>query len=525
MKNLYRLTLVTLAMLVSFSSYCIPKLSSYTSATATIYLDFDGEYVTSPLWNGGTAFNCDAAPLTDAKITEIFNRVSEDYRPFNINVTTDEDVFLAAPLEKRIRVIVTTTSAWTTGVGGIAYVGSFTWGDDTPCFVFSDRLGNSAKYVGECCSHESGHALGLAHQSAYDASCALTQTYNEGAGTGQSSWAPIMGNSYYRNMSGWNNGPTPYGCSNVQDNLTIITTRNGFTYRTDDFADDVNTASLLDATEINVEGIISTNTDKDAFKFDLAEGSNILIDASPFSVGASNAGADLDMKVSLYDKNKQLLRVYNPDNTMSVSIDTILTQGTYYMVVDGTGNNYATDYGSLGSYALKGLAKILPIRSVTLTGKNDKNKHSLLWNIIADNAIKSVAVELSADGIHFNKLNTVDAAFNSFSYVPYNTGNIYYRLKVISVLEQVMYSNTVALTNAGLINKTFTVSTFATDLIAVNAAEKFMYVLNDVNGNIISKGNGVQGMNKLTISRQASGMYILQLLGSGTKQTERIIKQ
>lgn len=512
-------------MLVSFSSYSIPKLSSYTSTGATIYLDFDGEYVTSPLWNGGTAFTCTAPPLTDAKITEVFNRVSEDYRPFDINITTDEDVFLAAPIAKRIRVIVTTTSAWYTGVGGVGYVGSFTWGDDTPCFVFSDRLGNSAKYVAECCSHESGHTLGLAHQSSYDNSCALTATYNEGVGTGQSSWAPIMGNSYYRNMSGWNNGPTPYGCSNVQDNLTIITTKNGFTYRADDFTDDVNTASLLDATEINVDGIISTNSDKDAFSFELAEGSNILIDANPYSVGINNDGADLDLKVSLYDKDKQLLRVYNPDNSMSVSIDTILTQGKYYMIVDGTGNKYATDYGSLGSYVLKGLAKILPIRSVVLNARQDNNKHNLSWNIITDNTIKSVVVELSGDGIHFNSLNIVDGTFSKFSYTPFKTGNIFYRLKVISVLGQVAYSNTVSLSNTSINNKSFTVSTFTNTMITVNAAENFRYVLSDVNGNLIAKGNGVQGYNKVDVSRQAGGMYILQLLGNSTKQTERIIKQ
>ena len=38
------------------------------------------------------------------KLTEIFNRVSEDYRPFDINITTDIDVFIAAPFDKRIRV-------------------------------------------------------------------------------------------------------------------------------------------------------------------------------------------------------------------------------------------------------------------------------------------------------------------------------------------------------------------------------------------------------------------------------------
>ena len=141
MKNFTRILSLLLMSWISLSALALPKLSSYSSAAATIYLDFDGHRVSSAVWNGGTPLNCAPATPTDAQITEIFNRVSEDYRPFNINITTDSTVFLAAPLTQRIRIIVTPTSSWKPGVGGISYVGSFTWGDDTPGFVFTDRLG------------------------------------------------------------------------------------------------------------------------------------------------------------------------------------------------------------------------------------------------------------------------------------------------------------------------------------------------------------------------------------------------
>jgi hypothetical protein len=177
-------------------AYSVPRLNSFPSATATIYLDFDGHTVNTAFWNNGQAIICAAAPLNDAQITEIFNRVSEDYRPFFVNISTDSVKFLATPLTQRIRVIITPSSSWRTGVGGIAYIGSFIWGDDTPAFVFSDRLGpNNAKFIAECVSHESGHTLGLAHQSSYDNNCNLTETYNTGAGSGETSWAPVMGNS------------------------------------------------------------------------------------------------------------------------------------------------------------------------------------------------------------------------------------------------------------------------------------------------------------------------------------------
>jgi len=203
MKNFTKSLLTLLISCISFCGFSLPILSSYPSATATIFLDFDGQTVNSSLWNGGSTIFCEPAPLTDVQIEEVFKRVSEDYRPFEINITTDSTVFFAAPINRRIRIIVTPTSSWKPLVGGVSFTGSFKWGDNTPGFVFTDRLSNNPKFIADCCSHESGHTLGLSHQSKYDNSCAIVETYNSGSGTSgdQTSWAPIMGNSYSRNIS------------------------------------------------------------------------------------------------------------------------------------------------------------------------------------------------------------------------------------------------------------------------------------------------------------------------------------
>src|SRR5437764_842496 len=108
--------IVPLLTLFSFEARCVPVLSSLPSAQATIFLDFDGQHVEATSWNGGNALDCAPSGLSNAQIIEIFKRVSEDYRPFNINITTDSVKFLAAPLTKRIRIIITPTSSWYTGV-------------------------------------------------------------------------------------------------------------------------------------------------------------------------------------------------------------------------------------------------------------------------------------------------------------------------------------------------------------------------------------------------------------------------
>ena len=164
-----RTTIILLALISTTMIHAqVPLYNSYPSAQAVIFLDFDGHTVNGTSWNYNGPIVCGASGLNNSQITEVFNRVAEDYRPFNVNITTSLSTYTAAPLSGRMRVIITPTSSWFTGVGGVSLTGSFKWGDDTPAFVFCDRLGpNSPKMVGECCSHESGHTLGLSHQSKY----------------------------------------------------------------------------------------------------------------------------------------------------------------------------------------------------------------------------------------------------------------------------------------------------------------------------------------------------------------------
>lgn len=512
--------------ILSATSFSLPRLNSFPSATATIYLDFDGQTVSSTLWNGGSTLICEAPALTDAQITEIFNRVSEDYRPFNVNITTDSAKFISAPLAQRIRIIVTPTSSWKPGVGGVSFIGSFTWGDDTPGFVFSDRLGpNNTKYIAECCSHESGHTVGLSHQSRYDENCNLIETYNTGSGSGQTSWAPVMGNSYYKNMTGWNDGPTPYGCSAVQDNLSIIASSNGFTYRTDDYAEVLNATTYSPSvTSFSIDAVISTSTDKDAFRFSLNESTNIHIDATPYAVGSDNNGANLDIKIMLYDATQTLIRIYDPSSSMGVTIDTSLKSGIYYLVLDGTGNSYAGNYGSLGSYTLTGFSRTLPVQQVTLRGNTENEKHNLSWNISSDEPIQNIQIETSDNGITFNPLIVENAFTTNMSYVPTDNNIRYYRLKVTSVMNQIVYSNIISLKTATSV-KPFIVTTLISNQIEVNASENYQYRLFDANGRMIAMGKGCKGINRIEMYNFSTGFYVIQLFGSTTKQSERILKQ
>ncbi len=528
MKNLTKKLCLIAMLCTTLNAFSqVPNLNSLESVDGTVFLDFDGQTVNN-VWNNYNTIYCDAAPYTNAQILGIFNQVSEDFRPFALNVTTDSTKYWNAPANKRIRAIFTPTSAWYPNAGGVAYVSSFIYGDDVPLFIFTNRIGANANYyknISEVCSHEVGHSLGLNHQSKYNESCGLVENYYSGAGTGETSWAPIMGKAYNKNMTCWNNGPIPTNCTTLQDNLSIITTQNGFTYRADEYEDiiDANT-KLLSQSSFNASGIITTTTDKDAFKFENTLSTPIHLEVNPYSIGVNNEGANLDVLVQLYNASNVLIRTYDPLGSMSVMIDTTLSNGTYYLVVKGTGNTNGSNYGSLGSYTIIGSRGTLAIREVSLKGSNNGTSHKLNWSIISDEPIVNQVLETSNNGRNFEAIMNDATGKTDFYYTPKVSGNIFYRLKATSSIGESIYSNITVL-KANADDKFFTVTTIIDESIRVIATEDFQYKLYDANARLVATGTNKKGINNISVNKMTRGLYVLQLIHNNNVQTERIIKQ
>jgi len=316
-----------------------PSGNTSNGNSGVIYLDFDGAYISGTLWNYSGSLA--SANLTTAQVTEIVNRVSNDYSPFNVTVTTDPAVYDAANPYKRTKVIITETWEWYGRVGGVSYIGSMSWGDDTPCFVFSLLLNYNTKQIAEAASHEAGHTLGLYHQATYDASCNKLSEYNYGQGSGELGWAPIMGVGYYQNETLWHNGSSGNGCSNIQDDVAIISSV--FGNLSDDYSNSTNNSTLLVGT---LDGLINNSNDVDFFYVDNTTSKTILL--SPFSVGAGHSGANMDLVLKVYDNSGALISVVDDPNSLGVT--TTLNPGKYYLSVSTTPNQYAGTYGMLGRY-------------------------------------------------------------------------------------------------------------------------------------------------------------------------------
>ena len=522
-------------LLIVFAIFCFtsiaqpPIVNSYPAAQATIFLDFDGEYVTGSSWNWNGPIDAQPAVLSTAQITEVFNRVSEDYGIFNLNITTDPAVFLAAPISSRMKIIVTATSSWYGPAGGVSFVGSFTWGNDTPAWVFSSLLGNNVKKIAEAVSHEAGHTLGLQHQSLFDASCNKTNEYSPGQGTGEIGWAPIMGVGYYKNLTTWHNGTNAMGCSSFQNDIDVVAgSANDFGLRNDDHVD-----SHMGASNINIglassaSGIINNSSDRDVFKFQLYNTNNFRLSAIPQNVGSANEGANVDIKVALLDQFADTIGRYNPADLLNVGIDTNLNSGTYYLVVDGVANANLAEYGSLGFYTLSAsLLYALPVHRLSLTGRMTADEHTLHWNYLADEAVKEIYIESSKDGVHFNFLTKLNADARNFNWKPLDSDATHYRVKLIIAADQRAYYSNIVLLRKSVSGKSFDIiNRIITDNININVEKNFNYELFDETGRLLQKGSLQNGSNQIGTGKFKKGILFLRLQFKEEVYTERLIKR
>lgn len=321
----------------------IPVLSSNSSATAKLYLDFDGHFesqwgaysnITTPAFSLDSDFTTFSSAEIDA-MTEIWQRVAEDYAPFDIDVTTVNPGDFSNGLG--MRVSIGGNGSWFGNAGGVAYVNTWTNSIVNTVYVFTDKLAKNAKYIGEASSHEAGHGFGLDHQSKY-VDGVKSAEYHPGSGD----WAPIMGVSYYKTRTTWSDGTTTSATTYQDDMAVIARSANGFGYRTDDHGD-LNSATMLAFVGNNAtaSGLIEKMSDEDAFSFTTTGGQ---IDVS---VNVAEVGANLDAVLELRTLSGSLIATVDPSGEYGASLSMNVAAGDYVLVVKSTG-----EYGSVGQYTV-----------------------------------------------------------------------------------------------------------------------------------------------------------------------------
>ena len=384
------------------------QLHSSPTSSKVIYLDFNGHTTTGTSWNNtrmGSSFYSPAYDINGnpaifnneelSRIQQIWQRVAADYAPFDVDVTTQApptDWLIksnSSDPNYGIRAVITSYGPYNTA-GGVAYANSFNAANDTPCFIYNKSLAGAAEAV----SHEVGHTLGLSHDGT------SSSTYYYGHGSGETSWAPIMGSSYTKNVTTWDNG-TYFGSTNGAasanyghgpNDMAVITTFNGFGYQLDQIGNDPSSAAALTVTGgvVSQFGRIETSLDSDFYSFQLQGSGNVNLKFDPYCYrayvdrdglwGGSNlvytapvidansgtayadSGSNLDLAVGLYSSSGSLLGSFNGAGLATTLAWSNLAAGTYYVKLDGVGvgkpttsppNGY-NDHASVGNYLITG---------------------------------------------------------------------------------------------------------------------------------------------------------------------------
>jgi len=405
-----------------------PIHHSKPGSTNVIYLDFNGHTITGTSWNMGEGAAAtyvgkpfdtdgDSTTFSDAEqaiITEVWQRVSEDYAPFDVDVTTEAPTTftnttahaLITPKLDANGIAMPSSSG-----GGVAFTGVF--GDDdyatmsSPAFTYSDSVNNSADGIADATSHEVGHNLGLSHDG-------QSEEYYDGHGTGETSWGPIMGSPYDQNVNQWSKGEY-FNSTNPQDDFAIISAK--IPYRTDEAGGTIQAAAAatVNGSTISNTGIIANGTDLDIYSFTTASG-NLSFSVDGYRAGSSTNGGNgtnggnTDFKLELLDSGGNAVATHDPAGATNAALTHTATAGTYYVRIspaaEGTpfanpANGY-TAYGSAGQYTLTGTIVAAAPSITSATTASIGAGESYRYNIIGTNGPTSYQATGLPSGLSVN---------------------------------------------------------------------------------------------------------------------------
>lgn len=352
------------------------QLHSKPGSAHTIYLDFDGAHVAGTAWNdnglpagdyvgwdpSGDGFTTFSTAEQDA-IQSVWQRVAEDYAPFDVDVTTQDPGDSVVSSAYGTRALVTQDStAWqalcSRQCGGVAYIDVFDLAGAQhaayqPAWIFTGGSGDDAKGIAEALSHEVGHNMGLDHDGLGYGGPSNINT-QQGYYEGHADWAPIMGAAYYQPVTQWSHGEYANAGNPNEDDVAVIAASTAG-YRTDEAGDTVAAASPLPTGT----AFITTRSDADVYQLGACSGA-VTLTATP-----APTSPDLDIALTMLDGSGAAVASADPASGrvsddvatgLAATISTSVGAGQYAVRVDGVGTGSGTsgytDYGSLGGYTL-----------------------------------------------------------------------------------------------------------------------------------------------------------------------------
>ena len=217
-------------------------------------------------------------------------------------------------------------------------------------------------------------------------------------------------------------------------------------------------------------------------------------------------------------------------NTLSIQSDGKIIIGGDFTTYNGVSRNRVTRITA---------ASVLPLTLISFSVNNEGNKNQLKWKTSNEINTKSFVVQRSNDGNTFTDIGLLNA--KGFEESVYNFDDIesktnvvtYYRLKIVDIDGQSIFSKVVAVKNIlELLNIKFITNPFLDNIvIGINSNAKGYVTLSilDNSGKILRKEQRSleKGFNNLSVNGLASlanGIYLLTLECYGEKLSFKLIK-
>ncbi len=198
---------------------------------------------------------------------------------------------------------------------------------------------------------------------------------------------------------------------------------------------------------------------------------------------------------------------------------------TMQIVNSGSGDNTNNNAFDLPITVLPAANGPLPVQLESIDGLGDKCNAQLRWKTSYELNLKKFEVEVSKDGISFdragtvNPSNAVDAGMYQFNTTQ-SSGVNYYRLKIIDKDGSFVYSKVVPISTScsDKVVKVFPNPVKADQLLSVNISGYDASVKGDLyssTGQFVKSYVLRNGSNTISVENLAQGFYTLKVLNNG----------
>jgi Ca2+-binding RTX toxin-like protein len=360
----------------------VPVLHSNPGADVSLYLDFNGHapddffgydwpeatvgnpcsrsFVNTDSDRGTPPLDRDGDESTFSQgeldsILEIWQRVAEDFSPFDIDVTTVNPGDCSDGVGVRVAIGGGPRDWLGENAGGIALIDAFTGQAPNIVYAFDEDWDGDPitqdSFIADTVSHEAGHAFGLKHQVDIDRDRDIVNEYSTNGGSLLK--APLMGDSQIAARSLWWSGMADdsdaweFWDDDVerQDDMDVLARRaNGFGYRVDDHGNGTDSATplVLVGDQFAGSGIVEQMSDADYFTFRTYASGQVTL-----AVNVATVGPNLDARLELRDSQGNLIASATTIEQLSESLTVNLDPGLYYAVVRSQ-----SEYGDVGQYTV-----------------------------------------------------------------------------------------------------------------------------------------------------------------------------